>query len=96
MKCYSMGTLPMSGSFDLTVKGTTVKGLLHHENQTHAADGTVTADGEIRVTAMDAIVMTGRVGPAGTGASLTGRGEIKSETTMLGQPYSCSGTWSTE
>ncbi len=96
MKCYSMSALPMSGSFDLAVNASTVKGLLHHENQALAAEGTVTADGQIRVAAMDAIVMTGQVNPSGADASLTGRGEIKSESTMLGESYSCSGTWSSE
>jgi hypothetical protein len=96
MKCYSMSTLPMSGSFDLTVSGPTVTGLLHHEGQTHQAEGTVTADGQISVTAMDAMVMTGRVGPSGTENSLSGSGEIKSESTMFGEAYSCSGTWSAQ
>lgn len=96
MKCYSMGTLPLSGSFDLRVSGPTVTGLLHHEGQTHQAEGSVTADGEIRVTAMGAIVMTGQVDSSGTDAALTGSGEIKSESTMFGESYSCAGTWSTQ
>ncbi len=94
-KCQPIGAVTTTGNFDLTVKVPKAEGLLYFDNFTRIAEGTVNAAGEISVTSMDTIVMTGHVNPSASGNALTGSGEIKNVATAWGEAYSCSGTWST-
>jgi hypothetical protein len=85
------------GSFELTVRVPAVEGFLVFDNFTRVASGTVNAGGEISVTSMDDIFLTGRVNPSpGVDRKnrLAGSGEIRTRSTAWGESYTCTGSWS--
>jgi hypothetical protein len=85
-----------TGHFELKVRVPNVEGTMLYDNFTRWASGTVKANGEISLTCVDTVVLTGRVRPSGSGNLLSGSGNIRNQGTAWGQSYTCSGTWKTD